>query len=261
LGVLTPTTAVLTAGIVNWVGFLVGVASVPHLDLKYRTNIAADMANVKEIFGFGKWVAIWFVLGTLIPRVDLMIIQTISNPITVGLYSAAVRLGAPLQLVTGSMNMVVIPYVSRMSDWKDLRRFLQKYLFSAVLLGSVLYLFLFNLSDSIISLVFGTIFIPAGPIFQALIVGFLFDMMGGPLVYLSYPLERPHWLTFSHGLRLVAVIALGFSMGTRWGALGLAWAISLSTAISLSSLIACLTLDLMRHESRSLEEANAYDRH
>lgn len=84
-----------------------------------RIHVIADprfRVSLKEYFSFGSSIQINNILWFLILRADIYIVKLLCSDSDVGVYSLAASLSEKLWLVSGSLGLVLLPYLSSLKD-------------------------------------------------------------------------------------------------------------------------------------------------
>jgi len=198
-----------------------------------------------EFAAFGKWVSAWFVLGAIIPRLDLLVLSSLASHEVAGWYAAAARLTIVSQLLNTSLMIVLVPKISRIDTEIQLARFLSAWRALALVTILVALVPLELAAAPLVRIVFGAAYLPAVPIFQLLLIAACFDLIFNPLTYLNFTSDEPRAITVLNVLRLVVLVIGLWALTPRYGAVGAAWAVVISVVVCYGFLLAHLFARLM----------------
>lgn len=153
-----------------------------------------------------------------------------SHPL--GLYTKAYQLLLlPVHQINAPLSYVAIPTLSRLqNDARAYRAYFRQGVLVIVTLGMPIVAFLFVAADKVILTVLGGQWLDSVPIFRALapaaFLGTLNVATGWVYVSLGHTDRQLRWAAV-----VLGVTAIGFLIGVHWGALGVAVALSLTTAL------------------------------
>jgi O-antigen/teichoic acid export membrane protein len=215
--VLDIMTALLVLGILpSLFGFAVGRMLLgPEWSLRppSREKVAAE---APPLFRIGGWLWLAGLLTAVAGRLDLLLVNGLSSPRSVGAYGLAFSLAASLGAVGGSLYTVLLPAASGLRRASEVRRYLRHGLVRSAALSLAL-LPLLVLARPFITLVYGQAYAPAAPLFQLFIPVVALELLVMPLMLLVVPLDQPQWLAAAGGLRAILVAVLGRMLLPVWG--------------------------------------------
>ena len=141
---------------------------------------------LKKIFSFAKWIGLSRAFGVAVSKLDIILLNLMHSSFSAGIFAAASRVGLVFALVVSALGSVVAPRFSSFTKRSQTISYLKK-LFGLVSLLSLAMLFMVLLAKPIILLVFGTKYLQAIPVFQALtiaLIPFLFSIItSNPIIY------------------------------------------------------------------------------
>ena len=195
------------------------------LSTRYLPRSFGKIATMKELFGFGVWVAISHVLGDTSQHLDKFMIAKLIDARALGGYYLAQKIVMLIPSVfTGAINQVMFPIYSRFQDdigkiergyWLGLR-------FSALAILPAMCL-LNILAEPLIGIVYGDRWLSIVPLVRILTVfGALQSLGGGLFASVIYAVGRPKLMLWINVFR-VTVLPLCLVVGSRWGVEGIAW--------------------------------------
>lgn len=229
-GWLTAVNAVSGTALAFSAVLVVGFLLVPRAAM--RLNLGAFSLLWNEFFTFGKWVMVWYVLGALIPRADLLLLNGMATSEVVGWYAAATRLCVLLVLLNNSLTIVLVPKISRIDSQAQMDRFLKGWRLFALVVFLVGVLPLEIVAQPLSELVYGAGYLPAVPIFRLLLIAAFLDLIFSPISYLSFAFDQPKLMAFSHLIRFGLLIAGIAILTPLYGGAGAAMGVTVSVAIS-----------------------------
>jgi O-antigen/teichoic acid export membrane protein len=243
-GLMSPGSAVSATCAASVVTGGLGLLLLPRSALAWR-SLREFRSLWNEFATFGKWVAAWFVLGAVIPRLDVLVLSGLAAHDVTGWYAAAARLTIVSQLINTSLMIVLVPKISRIDTEIQLARFLRGWrtLALVTLLGALVPLEL--AAAPLVRVVFGEAYLPAAPIFQWLLVAACLDLVFNPLTYLNFTSDEPKAIAVLNMVRLVVLSAGLWMLTPRYGALGAARAVVISVVVCYGFLLTHLFARLM----------------
>ena len=165
-------------------------------------------ADVRQMIGFGRWVYLSNLLGTLRLRANTYLLLGFASPAALGDYQYAVRLASLLNLVTETATVTLLPKMTARSGAAEvagyLRRTLLRLAFLLLPLAGLAFLFrpvLAWLQPE---------FVGAAPAAAALYLSLLGSVATVPLSSALYALRSPHLETYLELGNLAVLLALGY---------------------------------------------------
>jgi O-antigen/teichoic acid export membrane protein len=195
---------------------------------KWRPGRPRRNSGVMPLVRFGGQLTLAQWLWTVLRKADDALIGWAWGATAVGYYTRAYGLLLmPTQQLTSPLAMAAIPTLSRLQD--DPARFRRYYLRGiefVTFIGFPLVVLLFVVAEDFVSFVFGEKWLPSVPIFRALGPASLIEMTAPAASWIYTPLGRS-----DRELKMAAVyvpLYVGAVLcGLPWGALGVAWGISI----------------------------------
>jgi len=193
-------------------------------NIKWFNNV------VKSSIKFGLDLTGIGVLQYFTQNLDRMLIGKFSGAIHLGFYSQASKLAKmPIEHIRMTILGVALPPLSATQDEPErYRSYFEKLLSGISFLYMPLVVFLAICSKDVIRLVLGERWLVAAPLFMILIIGVSVRPVVAALqlVMISCGLSRRY---FFWGIVNSACIVLGFSIGIKWGAEGIAYSYTLAS--------------------------------
>lgn len=228
------TSAVLLWAAVQFIGSLIGVAWV----LKSAPpNLGGLMPALRSSLGFGLQTYAVNLIWILVLRVDSFILAHYRPTAEVGIYSVAVLVA---EVVLNLPRSMTLPLMRRFASGELLPAARLAARASRIggtgvfLLGAVMLL----LARPLIPLIFGRPFAASVPPLQWLLPGILALAIVSPIsLYLVQQRGKPIWTGTAASAGLIVNIGLNFLWIPRHGAVGAAWASSLSYALHMAIVV------------------------
>ena len=186
-------------------------------------------ASIGALVRFGGLMMVFDIIGYFNLKFDNLVVGWFLGPAALGLYDKAYQfLLIPVNQLNAPLSTVVHSTLSRLQrEPVRYRAYLTRALLLATGLGLPVIAFVYANAHAIMRTLFGAQWIPAAPIFQALApaaacmvitvcVGWIFLSLGRAKRQLP-------WIVFT-----TAVSVAGFFVGTQWGAVGVAAALSVT---------------------------------
>lgn len=215
----------------EFVGALVGTV-LAWLLCRWRPGLPSRAAGIGRMVRFGLNQSGVRVLSHLTNNLDTVFVGRFGGLQRAGVYDRAFRvLTMPFQLLTGPLGSVVVPALSRLQgDPVRYRAFYRQWVRLIYALSMPLVVFLFVDAKPAVIAVLGARWAPMVPIYRAL----------APAAFFGRVSFVAGWLYTSTGradrhLRWVALsflpMLVGYAIGVRWGAFGVAVAHSLVSVL------------------------------
>ncbi|GAB4286289.1 MAG: lipopolysaccharide biosynthesis protein [Oscillatoriaceae cyanobacterium] len=198
-------------------------------------------SGVSSMLAFGGYLAAFNAVNYFTRNADNILIGKFWGPLELGLYAKAYQLLLlPITQINAPIGAVALPALCRLQDNPErYRSFYRMGIRLMVSLGMPVVAFLLVTANQVILLLLGEKWLTVVPIFQQLAIpSFIgtFNMATG-WVYTSLG-RADRQFTQSTVVSIIAVI--GFAIGVRWGAFGVATAFTITVlATRLPSLIHC----------------------
>jgi len=195
----------------------------------WKPSLPLRKANIRPLLSFGAHLTVADVLGYLSNNVDKLLLGRLFGPVQLGYYNRAQNvIAVPLEQLTGPLNAVGIPVLSRVADDppRYRRAFLGIFRLVAFLLPPCV-VFLMVGADWLVRILLGDQWQAAVPLFAAFgLVAFtkpIASVCIWTFATQGRTRELVKWTALNACFVLAAVIA-----GMPWGALGVAVAYSVS---------------------------------
>jgi len=170
-------------------------------------------------------------------RIGTVILEHYRNAVEVGLFGAAQRLITPPVYIVTTLQAAVLPVLARrVMDESDAVRIAVRWLLKWIVVAALVLVILFqSFGSQLISLVFGSAYLPAVPVLRVLTVSvpltFLFNLASLTL-FLS---RRYRSFIVAWGLSSVVTIVVNLLLVPGYGATGVAYGVILSEAMLLGA--------------------------
>jgi len=200
----------------------------------YRPRFNFDRRQVKELFGFGKWVMGSSILVFLVTQGDDIFVGKLLGAAMLGLYQVAYKISnAPTSEVTHALQPILFPAFAKLQDnIRSLREtYLQALQFIAFLSFPLAGLIVV-LGPDFTRLFLGEKWLPMIPALQALALAGMVRALLGSTGPLFYGMGKPKIETLWEFVRLLVMLILIFPLTMKWGILGTSLVVLLSVFIS-----------------------------
>lgn len=222
-GLLTLVTALLVLGIGTSLATLVlAFKLLPQGWRIERTAFDRTLLRSEgsELMRFGRWLWIGSIFAVLTAQLDVLLLNRMVPAAVVGSYALALNLASKADVANQSLYAVLLPAASALEGRGGLRGYVRRGLARSGAISLAL-LLLIPLAGPLITTLYGAEYIGSVPLFRALLLVVIFDVMTTPLLLLAFPLNRPRLLAAAGVARAgtLAIVALALipSLGA-WGA-------------------------------------------
>lgn len=229
-----------------FIGPLVGSLATIFIIPKSFLISPLSLSELKPVFHFSKWMALWGITASLAARLDIFLLAKLTTSYETGLYAAAARLITIFIWAQTAFNTVLEPKTARLVH--DV--VLLKSNFSKMVLGVLLailgIILLIPLAPFFVPLLLGKEIDLSIRIFQILLIGIIFFVAATPSMVTLMATGRSKIIGFLSTLQLGAGLILHLWLIPRWGGLGAALAVT--TTYFLTFLLATLSSSrLLKH--------------
>lgn len=200
----------------------------------YRPRLNFRAKNLKELWGFGKWVLGSAILIYLITQGDDILVGKILGVVALGYYQMAYRISnTPATEITHVISEVTFPTYSKLQD--DNKRFGEAYLIVLQLVAFLIFpiaVLVFVLANDFTSAFLGERWMPIVTAMQILAFAGLARAVGataGPVIYAA---GKPRMETSVQVLRFLILAALIYPFIMNWGIEGASIVVLISNSIS-----------------------------
>lgn len=167
--------------------------------IKYIKNIRVSYFT--HIYKCSFWVFLSSIATLIIMRLDILMLQKLSNSEYAGYYSVALNLAMVLPLITASLVATLLPKMDDFLKDRSPREYASKVLSKAKYV--LLLLVLIEVSSPIIiRLLFGDDYIESIRVFQILLIAFTFGVIINPISLVMYSLNKAHLLAVVNWVQL-----------------------------------------------------------
>ncbi len=233
----------LLAGILT--GHVIGLL-LSYRMVTYRPSF--DLSEWKSIFHFSKWLVIINILNYVSNRSDSLIIGSAVGAKWVGLYGVANEVASlPTTELIYPIQRALFPGFSKIaSDLDELRRTYLATFSIVVMLAAPLGIGIALVADPMVKVILGEKWLLAIPLLEILAISGAFRVMGASAGSVMYALARVKTVTMIAGVSTITRVILLVWWTHVIGAEGAAWAILVTTILSLFMYLGVLSkiLDL-----------------
>ena len=197
----------------------------------YRPHLALDIAKIKELFGFGKWIFWSSILIFLLTQGDDILVGGVLGATALGLYQMAYMISnMPATEITHVISQVTFPAYAKMQhNIPKLREAYLKTLQFTALLSFPIAGIIFVLAPDFTGLFLGEKWLPMVPAMQVLVFWGLIRSIGATTGPIFYATGQPKILTNYQLIQLLMVIILIYPFTECWGILGTSLAILMAS--------------------------------
>ena len=198
----------------------------------WRPGLPKKTNGIKKMLGFGLNLTGSTFLNQLSRQFDNILIGKFFGPTSLGYYIRAYNLMLmPMRQVNKPMGAVAIPALSALQkEPEKYRKYYTQFLEILAFFSKPLIVFLFVAAEEVIVIVLGDQWVDSIPIFKALMPAALMITThnAGELVFVTLGManRQLRWSIVSSIFFLIAI-----SIGVKWGALGIAIAVSVSRVL------------------------------
>ncbi len=181
----------------------------------------------RRLFRFTRWVVLACCFTAVGQRVDLFLLAyfRVAKDV-IGHYAPALQLALLGDLVILTLFNVLLPKASKLRKASEVDAFVRRFrlpLFGVAI--GMLPALLF--AGPAARLIFGDAYGQTGALFAILFLGTAFAVACAPASTALYGLGRSHVIALLEGVRLVALLAGGVYVVPRYGAVGMAWTVTI----------------------------------
>lgn len=174
--------------------------------------------HAQRIFKFTKWITLMAFFSVFIGRIDIIMLNALSNSYDAGIFAAAARVALVFVIIVSSLGSVVGPRFSGFTDKLTTKRYLKK--LALLISGLAVFMLVAILfAPIIINLVFGQQYLPAIPVFRALtlaMIPFLYTIVTvNPLIY---TFNKPDFVAKVTIVQVLTIIVIDYLLIPKIGA-------------------------------------------
>ena len=196
----------------------------------YRPHFKLDLAQTKELFGFGRWILGSSILIFLITQGDDIFVGKLLGVTMLGFYQIAYRISnAPATEITHVISQVTFPAYSKLQDkLPSLREAYLKTLQLTAFISVPLAGGIFILAPEFTTIFLGDKWLPMVPAMQVLALWGLIRSIGATIGPVFQAVGRPSILTKLSAARLIILAILIYPLSMKWGIMGTSLAVLIS---------------------------------
>jgi len=232
-----------------------GTALASWIAAGWRPGLPSRGSNIGSMLAFGGHLTGFNLLNYLTRNGDNVLIGRFLGSGALGIYAKAYGLLMfPVQQINAPINGVVLPALSRLQDMPDkYRRYFLRAVEGLAFVGMPIIIFAFADARLVVLTILGPRWLGAVEIFQLLAPAALVGTINSAPAWIFTSLGRTD-RQFVWAIISTPVILIGFLIGLKWGAAGVA----ASFSITFSLCFALFALDACRHSPvRVLDFAKA----
>lgn len=187
--------------------------------LRDRAPLRAGLGAIRNING---WMAV-VAFSVLAGRLDLWLVGLLAGAHEAGLYALAAQLCVGVSVITQALVTTFLPTVSRLTDQREIERFIRRWL-RCLPLALLAIALVWPVAGPGIRLVFGEAYAGSTWVFNVLFAGSLMTLVGAPLMLLLLAFGEARLLAVSSLLQVVLRVAIALPVVARGGAIAMALA-------------------------------------
>lgn len=198
----------------------------------FQEPVRKEVAH--ELISFGKWVFLASICTTLTQRLDLVLLNLSVMDIereVIGHYSGAVSLVLAAELLVLTTYHVLLPKASSLQTTAKLRLFLRRMLMPSIM-GAFLILAAIPIMPLLTHLALGNAYSATTPFLQVMMAGVAVALLAVPGVVTLYSLGYSRTIAVFETMRFFMTLGLGIAAIPVFGALGMAWVMTVSRAFT-----------------------------
>jgi O-antigen/teichoic acid export membrane protein len=195
-------------------------------------RLRANLDYVRDALTYGIKAHLGNIVGFLNYRVEVFLLGALAPASAVGFYAVAVGLAERLWFLSESASVVLFPTVSAETDEDEKKSFTPLVSRSILLITALGAVFLFLISHWVVVLLFSSEYLATIQLFRILLPGIVFLSADRILANDIAGRGRPLLNTYVGTMGIVVQVALNLLWIPTLGAVGAAWATSISYGIT-----------------------------
>lgn len=235
---------------------IVSVYAINLLFKEYKVTISFHNPHIYKMLKLGVVYAASFLIIQLNYRVDIVLLQWLSDKRETGLYSLGVAVAELLWQIPLAIGIVVMTRSANSSDQKLMNQSTARLLRLSLVVGVILSVFIFILAPFVIPLVFGSKFAESVTIIQTILPGIIMVIMYRILSGRLSGLGKPVVAIAAFIPALILNVVINYFLIPKLGGVGAA----ISTNISYFVGTVIYILSYCRITQTSLRELFTYSR-
>ena len=202
--------------------------------IKVEHSITGDEISWQHIFSYSWKVHLSNVIGFLNYRIDIILVNLLGSPTSVGIYFIAVQIVEKLWLLSQAVNTAIFPHLAAKYKRKSKDTSVTEVLGSTTFVTTALVSFLLAILGSyIIEFFFGTEYLESVPVLLILLPGILATSVGRIISNDFSARGKPEINLYVGSFTVVINIAANMYLIPQMGAQGAALATSMSYGVNL----------------------------
>ena len=190
-----------------------------------------DKPLERQILDFNRWIALSQAIALLGGRLDVFFVGGLADARALGLYSAASKVAALVNLLMYSYMTVLLPDFSSNTSTGMLRGKFKHAVIIVVILGMGVGL-LAIVASPLVRILFGKDFAESAPLLQIMCIGMTFMVLSYPMNATFFALKKSHIFPLMSGVSLLAFISANLYFIPRIGVTGAAVAFSVGGVVT-----------------------------
>jgi len=184
--------------------------------------------SLNKIIHYTKWIAFIQVFGIILMNCPGLILSKVSTNVQVGYYYAAFNISLGLSMLSESIMTVLMPKLSRENNIDMIKTHLTNYQKYISFLALMLIL-LSVISKPLVTIIYGEKYESIYLIFITLSISAFVDISVMPYSVLIYKIKSIGLIKYEVILKIAIFAIVGYPATIRYGALGMAFTLLLST--------------------------------
>lgn len=175
-----------------------------------------------EIAAYSKWTFLAAIAIQLMSRLDFYVVTRFSSFEQVGLYHSASQLVSFFSFIPFVFGTVFLPKASKYNDSGEMRHILKSMILAGIPI-TILVIGIIPFSEHLISFTLGGKYLDSIPIFQVLVIAFLFAMWTSMLGTFFYSSGNVKYITYGAYIQLTSFVVGVLIFTPQFGISGILW--------------------------------------
>lgn len=200
----------------------------------YRPKFRLRWQQSRELMRFGRWISVSNMANFFETQIDSLAIGRFLGAAPLGYYQVALQFTSPLSRLGIHVRGVLFPAMSKLDLDAARRRVLLSVLGTLSTIFVPLAVFATALAEPLVRLLLGPKWGPASSILQVLVWAALARTLSSCTAPLLMSIGRPRKLAETQFAKLLILGLVLYPLLRSWGAVGVAWAMTLSSVIAMA---------------------------
>lgn len=198
---------------------LIGVSLKNYKHLRYIKRF--DFDYFIQIYKLGFWVFLSSLAVIVSMRLDIAMLEKMSNSVEVGYYSVAMNLAMIFLLLVNTMVVTLLPKMNEYLENNSIKDYITKILSKTKFL-IIIFVFFEILSPYLIYVFFGREYEASTILFQILLIAFMLQLIVSPISLVFCTINKVYYITILSWLQLPLHFLGNYFLIPLYGSLGAA---------------------------------------